>query len=257
MSAEGLAGRHALVTGAGRGIGAAIAGRLAALGASLTLLGRTPATLEATAADCAGRVQCVTGDVADPASVAAAFGKAVEAFGPVDILVNNAGVAHSAPFARIAQADWQRLIAVNLTGTLLCSQAVLPAMLERGFGRIVNIASIAGVRGYPYVAAYCATKHGVIGLTRALALETAKRGITVNAVCPGYTETDMATQAITTIREKTGRSEAEAVAELAKFSPQGRLMQPGEVAAAVAWLVMPGAEGVTGQSIVVAGGEAM
>ena len=245
------------MTGAGRGIGAAIAGRLAALGASLTLLGRTPATLEATAADCAGRVQCITGDVADPASVAAAFGRAVEAFGPVDILVNNAGVAHSAPFARIAQADWQRLIAVNLTGTLLCSQAVLPAMLERGFGRIVNLASIAGVRGYPYVAAYCATKHGVIGLTRALALETAKRGITVNAVCPGYTETDMATQAITTIRQKTGRSEAEAVAELARFSPQGRLMQPGEVAAAVAWLVLPGAEGVTGQSIVVAGGEAM
>ena len=245
------------MTGAGRGIGAAIAGRLAALGASLTLLGRSAATLEATAADCAGRVQCVTGDVADPASVAAAFGKAVEAFGPVDILVNNAGVAHSAPFARIAQADWQRLIAVNLTGTLLCSQAVLPAMLERGYGRIVNIASIAGVRGYPYVAAYCATKHGVIGLTRALALETAKRGITVNAVCPGYTETDMASQAITTIREKTGRSEAEAVAELARFSPQGRLMQPGEVAAAVAWLVLPGAEGVTGQSIVVAGGEAM
>jgi NAD(P)-dependent dehydrogenase (short-subunit alcohol dehydrogenase family) len=245
------------VTGAGRGIGAAIAARLAALGASLTLLGRTPATLEATAADCAGRVQCVTGDVADPDSVAAAFGGAVQAFGPVDILVNNAGVAHSAPFARIAQADWQRLIAVNLTGTLLCSQAVLPAMLERGYGRIVNIASIAGVRGYPYVAAYCATKHGVIGLTRALALETARRGITVNAVCPGYTETDMATQAITTIREKTGRSEAEAVAELARFSPQGRLMHPGEVAAAVAWLVMPGAEGVTGQSIVVAGGEAM
>lgn len=257
MTGDGLGGRHALVTGAGRGIGAAIAIRLSELGASLTLLGRTAATLEASAAACPGPSRTVVADVTDAAGISRAVDTAVAAFGPVDILVNNAGIAHSAPFTKIAAADWSRLLAVNLTGTLLCTQAVLPAMLERGFGRIVNIASIAGMRGYPYVAAYCATKHGVIGLTRALAVETARRGITVNAVCPSYTETDMVTQAIATIREKTGRSEVEAVAELARFSPQGRLMQPHEVAAAVAWLCLPGAEGITGQSIAVAGGEVM
>jgi NAD(P)-dependent dehydrogenase (short-subunit alcohol dehydrogenase family) len=251
-----LAGRHAVVTGGGRGIGAAIASSLADAGARITLMGRSEAPLreKASALPVAQAIRC---DVTEEAGVAAAFAEAAEAFGPVAILVNNAGAAASAPFVRTSLELFRRMLEVNLIGTFLCSRAVLPAMLEAGFGRIVNVASVAGLKGAPYVSAYCAAKHGVVGLTRALALEAAAKGITVNAVCPSYTDTDMARAAIAHIVEKTGRSAAEAEAELVRKNPQGRLIRPEEVAAVVLWLCAPGTEAITGQAIAVGGGEVM
>lgn len=258
-----LAGRHALVTGGGRGIGAAIARRLLADGASVTLLGRDAGTLQSTVqalreqAPAGAIVSFVTADIAAADSVARAFAAATEQAGPVSMLVNNAGQAHSAPFMKTDAALWQRMLDVNLTGTFLCTQAALPGMLEAGWGRIVNVASTAGLIGYGYVSAYCAAKHGVIGLTRALALETAAKGVTVNAVCPGYTETDIVRDAVANIVGKTGRTEDQARAELAARNPQRRLVQPEEVADAVAWLCQPSAGAITGQAIPVAGGEVM
>ena len=249
-----LAGRHAVVTGGGRGIGAATARRLAGLGAAVTVMGRNAAPLEDIAA-ALPKARAVVCDVTDESAVGQAFAQAVDEYGDPHILVNNAGAAVSAPLAKTTLEQFRAMIEVNLTGAFLCCRAVLPAMTAAGHGRIVNIASTAGLRGGAYISAYCAAKHGLIGLTRALALETADKGITVNAVCPGYTETDMARQAIATIVEKTGRSEAEARAELVKTNPQGRLVQPGEVAATVAWLCLPGAESITGQAVVLAGGE--
>jgi NAD(P)-dependent dehydrogenase (short-subunit alcohol dehydrogenase family) len=260
MSSErGLSGRHAVVTGGGRGIGAAIARQFAELGARVTLMGRSRDSLEAQACVLRPRtdVHCEAVDIADAAAVAAAFAAAARAFGPVAILVNNAGQAASAPFGKTDPALWQRMLDVNLTGTYLGARAVLPDMLAAGWGRIVNVASTAGQKGYPYVSAYCAAKHGVIGLTRALALELAHKGITVNAVCPGYTDTDIVRDAVANICAKTGRSEDEARRELARHNPQGRLVQPHEVANAVAWLCLPGAEAITGQAISVSGGEVM
>ncbi|AGW91160.1 MULTISPECIES: SDR family NAD(P)-dependent oxidoreductase [Cupriavidus] len=262
-STASLAGRHALVTGGGRGIGAAIARRLLADGAGVTLLGRDAGTLQATVqtlrehAPAGAAVFFVTADIADADSVARAFAAAAEQAGPVSMLVNNAGQAHSAPFLKTDAALWQRMLDVNLTGTFLCTQAALPAMLDAGWGRIVNVASTAGLIGYGYVSAYCAAKHGVIGLTRALALETAAKGVTVNAVCPGYTETDIVRDAVANIVGKTGRTEEQARAELAARNPQRRLVQPEEVADAVAWLCQPSAAAITGQAIPVAGGEVM
>jgi NAD(P)-dependent dehydrogenase (short-subunit alcohol dehydrogenase family) len=248
-----LDGRHAVVTGGGRGIGAAIATALAAEGARITLMGRNEGQLKENAETLAvaAAVRC---NVTDETSVATAFAEATRAFGPVAILINNAGAADSAPFVRTSLELFRRMLDVNLIGTFLCSRAALPDMLEVGFGRIVNVASIAGA---PYVSAYCAAKHGVVGLTRALALETATRGITVNAVCPSYTDTDMARRAIATIVAKTGRSAAEAEAELVRKNPQGRLIRPDEVAATVLWLCAPGTEAITGQAIAIAGGEVM
>ena len=248
--ADALAGRHAVVTGAGRGIGAAIARRLAGHGARVTLMGRNAARLDDAAAALPG-ARAVPCDVTDEAAVGRAFADA----GAADILVNNAGAAVSVPFARTTIEQFRAMLDVNLTGAFLCSRAVLPAMAEARGGRIVNVASTAGLRGYAYVAAYCAAKHGLVGLTRALALETAAQGITVNAVCPGYTDTDMLQGAVAAISEKTGRSEAEARAELLKANPQGRFVQPDEVAAAVAWLCLPGNGSITGQAIALAGGE--
>lgn len=252
-----LTGVHALVTGGARGIGEAVARSLLAQGARVTLLGRSEAKLaqgvQALAAF--GEVAWVAADISDAAAVEAAFARAAERFGPVQVLVNNAGQAVSAPFGKTDAALWQQMIDVNLTGTYHCVSAALPAMLSAGWGRIVNVASTAGLIGYPYVTAYCAAKHGVVGLTRALALEVAKKGVTVNAVCPGYTETDIVRDAVANIVAKTGRSEDEARAELSKRNPQGRLVQPQEVADTVLWLCQPGAGAVTGQSIAVAGGE--
>ena len=255
MGARLLAGRHALVTGAGRGIGAAIAGRLAAEGARVTLVSRGERQLQETAAPLGAAAQCIAADMTDLQAVSRGFDAAAESFGPVDILINNAGKAQSAPLQRTSEELWHSLIAVNLTGAYHGIRAVLPAMLERKFGRIVSIASTAGLRGYPYVAAYCASKHGVIGLTRALALEVAQRNITVNAVCPGYTETDLVRDTIANIQKVTGRSAEEAREALTRTNPQGRLIQPMEIAHTVLWLCLPGSESVNGQSIAVAGGE--
>jgi NAD(P)-dependent dehydrogenase (short-subunit alcohol dehydrogenase family) len=258
MSGRGaLDGRHALVTGAGRGIGEAIAERLHREGASVTLLGRDRGRLDAVAARLVTRVAVACADVSDGTAVRSAFSQAEERLGPVAILVNNAGAVQSAPFDRADEALWHAALATNLTGTYHGIRAVLPGMLQRNSGRIINIASTAGLRGYAYVAAYCAAKHGVIGLTRALALEVAASGVTVNAVCPGYTETDMLREAVANIRAKTGRSLDDARAAIVKANPQRRPIQPAEVAHAVAWLCLPGTESVTGQSIAVAGGEVM
>ena len=259
VATNGLQGRHAVITGGGRGIGAAIAHALAEQGARITLMGRTRATLEdeAVLLRVLTEVHCETVDITDPAAVEAAFAGAADALGPVAILVNNAGQAASAPFTRTDLALWNQMLAVNLTGTYLGIRAVLPGMLDLGWGRIVNIASTASLKGYAYVSAYCAAKHAVLGLTRSLALELAKKPITVNAVCPGYTETDIVRDTLANIQAKTGRSAAEAEDELVKHNPQGRLVQPAEVANAVLWLCQPGSEAVTGQAISVSGGETM
>lgn len=252
-----LQGLHAVVTGGGSGIGAAVARELLQRGARVTLMGRDLARLQAQREQLAalGPVAEQRCDVGDEASVQAAFVAAAADAGPVDILVNNAGQAQTAPFVKTSLAQWQQMLQVNLTGTFLCTQQVAAGMAVRGFGRIINIASTASLKGYAYVSAYCAAKHGVLGLTRALALEMAKKGVTVNAVCPGYTETELVEQAVANIVAKTGRSEAEARAQLASSNPQGRLVQPDEVAQTVAWLASRGAAAINGQAIAVCGGE--
>lgn len=254
-----LDGKHAVITGGGRGIGAAIARSLAGQGAAITLMGRTLPQLEQQAASLREltAVHCESVDVARAESVDAAFAAASARLGRIDILVNNAGQALSAPFVKTEPSLWQQMLDVNLTGVFLGTRAVLPAMLAAGWGRVINVTSTAGQKGYPYVSAYCAAKHGVIGLTRALALETARKNVTVNAVCPGYTDTDLVRDSIANIEAKTGRSHAEALAELTRFNPQGRLIDPGEVANAALWLCLPGSEAITGQSISVCGGEVM
>jgi NAD(P)-dependent dehydrogenase (short-subunit alcohol dehydrogenase family) len=254
-SARLLAGRHALVTGGGRGIGAAIAAMLAGAGARVTLLGRTGPELKATAKALPGGALAVTADVTDAATVERAFDEARAAAGEIAILVNNAGLAKSRPLAKTDEAFWRAMLEVNLTGAYHCTRAALPAMLSANWGRIVNVASTAGLRGYAYCTAYCAAKHGLVGLTRALALEVAKTGVTVNSVCPGYTDTGIVRDAIRNIGEKTARSEAEARESLVTFNPQQRLVQPAEVASAVLWLCSPGSESMNGQSLAIAGGE--
>lgn len=258
-SEAGLAGRHALVTGGGGGIGAAIARALLVRGARVTISGRSSDTLAATVAQLSalGQIDAVQMDVASAASVAQAFAAAQARFGVVAILINNAGQAASSPILKTADDEWQQMLAVNLTGAWHCMRAALPAMLEEGWGRIVNVASTAGLTGYAYVSAYCAAKHGVVGLTRALALEVATRGITVNAVCPGYTDTDIVRDAVANIVARTGRSAQQAVDALASANPQRRLVRPDEVADTVAWLCGQAASAINGQAIAVAGGEVM
>ncbi len=256
-----LAGKTALVTGGNRGIGAAIADALAGQGADIWITGRDKAALSATAADIAARhgvsVEQAVCDVTDRAAIAR-LADAVKATGTdPDILVNNAGVAHSASFERLDPADWDRLLATNLTSVFALTQAFIPAMRTAGFGRVVNIASIAGLQGYGYIAAYCAAKHGLIGLTRALAVEYARTGVTVNAVCPGYTDTALVTDAVARIVDKTEMSPDKAQAALIADMPMARLVTPAEVAAAVVWLCGPGSDVVTGTSIPVAGGAVM
>ncbi|HTW70870.1 MAG TPA: SDR family NAD(P)-dependent oxidoreductase [Acetobacteraceae bacterium] len=239
----------AIITGGAKGIGLAIARRLAADGASIALIGRDTAALESVAIELDARH--ATADVTNAEGLC----DAIAALGPCDILVNNAGAALSNPFARHTLDDFQSMLAVNLLPAVTACQCVLPHMRAQGFGRIVNIASTAGLKGYPYVTAYAAAKHALVGFTRALALETVKDAITVNAVCPGFTDTDMVTRSAATIAAATGRSKQEARAQLASTNPAGRLITPEEVAAAVAFLCRRDAGAITGQAIVVAGGE--
>lgn len=256
---QNLAGKHALVTGGARGIGAAVTRALLSHGAKVTMLGRSPAPESNGGLDRQqrGGLGYVQADVCNRAQLAEAFDAARRRFGSIGILVNNAGQGRSAPFLKTDADLWRDMMQVNLDGTFYCIHGALAGMLEAGWGRIVNIASTAGLTGYGYVSAYCAAKHGVIGLTRALALEVATRGVTVNAVCPGYTETEMLEQTIAAIVAKTGRTPEEARGELSARNPQKRMVQPDEVANAVAWLCLPGSEAVTGQAIAVAGGEVM
>jgi NAD(P)-dependent dehydrogenase (short-subunit alcohol dehydrogenase family) len=251
---DDLSGRHALVTGGGTGIGAAIALTLAEAGASVTIAGRRQESLERTASQ-HERIRWVTGDVSDVQSVEVMFAEAAGALGPAGIVVANAGAAVSKPFLKMDEADLRSMLDVNLVGVFHVWQAALPPMLDAGWGRLIVIASTAGLKGYAYVSGYCAAKHGVIGLTRALALETAKTSVTVNAVCPGYTQTPMLERSIDSIMRKTGRSRAEAKAALKASNPQGRLIQPEEVAQTVLWLCSTGAASVTGQAISLSGGE--
>jgi NAD(P)-dependent dehydrogenase (short-subunit alcohol dehydrogenase family) len=257
-SQAALGGRHALVTGASRGIGATIAAALAAEGARVSLVARDAPRLAALCAGLGGadRAVAIGADITRSEAVREAFAAARRHFGPVHILVNNAGQAASAKFTETDEALWNGILGVNLTGTYLCTREAVADMLHAGYGRIVNVASIAGLKGAPYISAYAASKHAVVGLTRSLALEYATRNITVNAVCPGYVDTDIVRRAIDNIMKKTGRSESEALATLTATNPQRRLITPAEVSHVVLWLCRPGTEGVTGQSIVIGGAEA-
>ena len=246
-------GKHAVVTGGGSGIGAAIAKSLVDAGASVTIIGRNADKLTGVA-DAIGAVQRVA-DVTDREQVAAAFAGAAAENGMVDILINNAGAAEAVPFTKMQDELWDRMIAVNLTGVYNCTRAVTGSMLAAGNGRIINVASTAALTGYAYVTAYSAAKHGVLGLTRSLALEFARKGITVNAVCPGYTNTEIIESALEKIVSSTGRTLEQALADIVKSNPQGRLVEPEEVAETVIWLCQQ--DSITGQAISIDGGETM
>jgi NAD(P)-dependent dehydrogenase (short-subunit alcohol dehydrogenase family) len=254
-----LEGQHGIVTGASRGIGAAIAEVLARRGASLTLMARSIDALDDRARALRHAhsvpVVAVACDVSKDVSVHEAFVRAVDAHGNADLLVNNAGVAKSAGFLETTRATWDAMLGVNLTGVYLCTQAVLPGMLEAKRGRIVNIASTSGLRGYKTMAAYCAAKHGVVGLTRVVALETAAHGVTVNAVCPGYVETDIFEQAVQNLMQAKGIDREAARAMLVRPIPSGRFTTVDEVASAVDWLCSPSAGNVTGIALPLTGGE--
>ncbi|HUH95261.1 MAG TPA: SDR family NAD(P)-dependent oxidoreductase [Casimicrobiaceae bacterium] len=259
MIEKPLVGQHAVVTGGGSGIGFAVARRLADLGASLTLLGRSVDRLGAAAAALEAKTLCDVSqvDVGDPDAVRRGFEMLDERGHVLRILVNNAGVAKGAKFAETDASIWEEMLRVNLSGVYHCIRAGLPRIVAAGGGRVVNVASTAGLAGCAYGSAYCAAKHGVIGLTRALAAEYALRGVTFNAVCPGYADTDMTRQTVADIVAGTGRSEADARAALAAHNPQRRLVTADEVGGAVAWLCLPEAAAINGQAISVSGGEVM
>jgi 3-hydroxybutyrate dehydrogenase len=245
-----LAGRRVLITGGGTGVGAEMARGFAAAGAEVVVAGRRSEPLQAVAAGTTG-VRAVVADVTDEASVEALFAAA----GSIDIVVANAGVAESAPLARTTLDMWQRIVDVNLTGVFLTLRAGVRQMEGRGWGRLITVASTAGLKGYPYVSAYTAAKHGAVGLTRAVAQEVAGAGITANALCPGYLDTEMTERTVANIMSTTGRSHDEALKALTRTNPQGRLIEPSEVVAAALWLCAPGSEGINGQAIAIAGGE--
>ncbi|MBA3655837.1 MAG: SDR family NAD(P)-dependent oxidoreductase [Gemmatimonadaceae bacterium] len=246
-----IGGQHAIVTGGARGIGAAISAALSRAGARVTIMGRDEAVLEKHAKSLGAGVTAIRCDVMDENSIASAFAKA----GPAQILVNNAGQAKSEKFVRTSHELWNHMLAVNLTSTYLCTAQVLPEMLEAKGGRIVNIASTAGVAGAARMTAYAAAKHGVVGFTKSLSLEIAKSGVTVNAVCPGYTDTEMTERGVTELMEAKRISRDEARGLILRVIPRGVMTTPEEVASTVLWLCSPEASAITGQAIVVAGGE--
>ncbi|ANN55412.1 3-hydroxyacyl-CoA dehydrogenase [Mesorhizobium sp. 131-3-5] len=253
-AAPAISAKHALVTGGGSGVGRAIALALAEAGINVTICGRREAELAKVAGE-SGRIFGIAADVTNEASMASLYHAAEAARGPFDIVIANAGMAGSTPANKTTLADWQKTLDVNLTGAFLTVKPALAGMAARKTGRIIFIASTAGLKGYAYVAPYVAAKHGVVGLMRALAAETAKSGVTVNAVCPGFVETAMLEESIQRIIEKTGRSAGEARASLVSTNPQGRFIQPQEVAAAVLWLCGDAASSITGQAISISGGE--
>jgi 2-hydroxycyclohexanecarboxyl-CoA dehydrogenase len=240
------------VTGAGGGVGRAIALRFARDGFAVAAAGRSAAPVHAVADEVSalgGEALPLACDVTNRGNVASAIAATEDRLGPIDVLVNNAGLADSAPFITMDDELWDRVLAVNLTGTYLCMRAVLPGMFERRRGRVINIASIAGKTGYPYTAAYCASKHAVLGLTRAVALEAAAKNVTVNAICPGWLDTDMTARSIGRIVERTGRSAAEARVVLERMNPHGRLIAPEDVAALAAFLASPDAQAINGEAL--------
>jgi NAD(P)-dependent dehydrogenase (short-subunit alcohol dehydrogenase family) len=256
-----LKGQHALITGGSRGIGAAISNALAALGADISLIARDLKTLEIQSnhlkSEFGVNVFSTSTDITNEKEIESSFKKSEKINGAVDILINNAGIGKSMPFHKMDLDFWKTTLDLNLTGTFLCTKQVYENMRERGYGRIINISSTVGLRGYPYIAAYAASKHAVIGLTRTLALEAVKKGITVNAICPGYTETDLVSEAIDNIAKTSGRDKVTIKTEIENMSPMGRLVTPEEVAESAAWLCLPSSASVTGQAIVVAGGSVM
>ena len=249
-----LNGKTALITGGGRGIGREIALTFARHGARVAVAARTTEQVEQVASEIGNNAIALVCDVADPESVTRMFGDMRERLGDADILVNNAGIAESATLVNTTDELWHRHISINLSGTFYCTRAALPAMLKRGWGRVINIASIAAKTGAPYVAAYTASKHGVLGLTRTVALEVATTGITVNAICPGYVDTEMVSRGVEQITRKTGRTADQALDTLKKMSPQNRLVTPEEVAAVALLLASDEGKGINGQGINVDGG---
>lgn len=255
---SGLRGRAAVVTGGGRGIGRAIAGRLARAGASVIVAARSRDEIEGVAEELSsrgGRAVAIPCDVTDPDAVGRLEERARQAFGTVDILVNNAGISSSSPLHRVSLDDWSRSLDVNATGPFLCTRAFLPGMLDAGWGRVVNVASVSGLRGGRYITAYASAKHAVVGFTRSLALEVAGEGVTVNAVCPAFVETEMTEESVDRIVEKTGRSREDARRALEEESPQDRLIRPEEVANAVHFLCGVGARGINGETLAIDGGK--
>jgi len=256
-----LSNRIALITGGGRGIGRAVAFAFAREGARVAVVARTEQEVARVALEirdeCGVETMHAICDVSDKESIGRAFTEVERHLGIVDILVNNAGIAESAPLVKTSDEMWQRHLEINLSGTFYCMRAALPAMIERGWGRVINVASIAGKTGAPYISAYTASKHGVLGLTRTAALEVATKGVTVNAICPGYVDTDMTTRAVETIETKTGKSPSDALEAIKRMSPQNRLITPEEVAALALLLASEEGRGINGQAINVDGGSVL